>query len=149
MDFSSGEKRPIIRYNNGPGFLPLICYEVIFPEFAAAKANIKDRPDYIVNITNDGWFGNSTGPYQHLAMARIRAIEQGVPLLRAANTGVSAVIGPDGQILDSLDLNKRGYLSDNLELNKITTIYSIYGDWIILGLIISSMTALLIFRKKH
>ena len=145
MDFSSGGKREVIRYKDGPSFLPLICYEVIFPEFSHSEV----KPDLLVNVTNDGWFGDSTGPYQHLAMSQMRAIEQGVPLLRAANTGVSAVIDHNGRILGSLPYNERGFLLANLELIKITTIYSIYGDMAILGLILTSIAILLIFRKKH
>jgi len=144
-DFSRGAARPVIKYKTGPGFLPLICYEVIFPEFAASG----QHPDLLVNITNDAWFGDSTGPQQHLAMARMRSIEQGLPMLRAANTGVSAVIDAHGRIIDSLKLNTYGFLAQNLELAKPVTIYPVYGDVIILGIIILNIAFLLIFRKKR
>lgn len=145
VDFTSGEKREVMRYKDGPGFLPLICYEVIFPEFSHSQT----KPDLLLNITNDGWFGDSTGPYQHLSMSQMRAIEQGVPLLRAANTGVSAVINEFGHIDHSLAYGQRGFLTADIELNKLDTIYSLYGNYVIFGLIIIFSAILLIYRKIY
>ena len=88
-----------------PRMLPLICYEIIFPGDAMPEAQ---RPGWLVNLTNDGWFGISSGPYQHLQQARVRAIEEGLPLVRAANTGISAVVDPVGRIVNSLPLGTRG-----------------------------------------
>ncbi|MEO9166767.1 MAG: apolipoprotein N-acyltransferase, partial [Aestuariivirga sp.] len=99
---------------DGPKTLPVpgagyagfsICYEAIFPGAVAAE---NPRPDWLVNVTNDGWFGTSTGPYQHLAMLRLRAIELGVPAARAANTGISAVIDPLGRITFQSQLDTIG-----------------------------------------
>ncbi len=90
-----------------PAIGPLICYEAIFP---AQVVQAGDRPSLLVNITNDAWFGDSAGPRQHLAAARMRTVEEGLPMLRAANTGISAVIDAHGRVLDSLDLNQRGVL---------------------------------------
>lgn len=144
VDFSRGANRDIIKFGTGPSFLSLICYEVIFPEYARSEQS----PDVIVNVTNDGWFGNSTGPYQHLAMAQMRAIEEGVPVLRAANTGISAVIGPNGKIITSLGYGKRGIIEANVELRPKQTIYKTKGDIIIFVLILIAMFLILILRKK-
>ena len=144
VDISSGEKTELIKYN-GFSFLSLICYEIIFPEYAASKP----QPDFIVNVTNDGWFGNSTGPYQHLAMAQMRAIEQGEPVIRDANSGISAVIDGHGKLLQTLPLSVRGVIDYELELRKTVTIYALYGDKIIFGLIIIIMIALFLYRKKN
>jgi apolipoprotein N-acyltransferase len=86
---------------------PLICYETIFPAQAIDAA---DRPGWMVNITNDAWFGNSTGPRQHLAAARLRAVEEGLPLMRAANTGISAAFDPRGHEVARFGMNQTGLL---------------------------------------
>ncbi|RJL12781.1 apolipoprotein N-acyltransferase [Paracoccus siganidrum] len=88
-----------------PAFQPLICYEAIFPQHPRA---LPQRPEWLLQATNDAWFGQFSGPYQHLAQARLRAIETGLPLIRAANTGISAVIDPHGRIRDSLGLGLEG-----------------------------------------
>ena len=90
--FIPGTRRCAMELPNAPRALPLICYEAIFPGNLGIA---DDRPGWIVNLTNDGWFGNRR-PYQHLQQARLRAIEEGLPVVRAANTGISAVIDPSG-----------------------------------------------------
>ena len=99
--FIAGERRRAMDVPRAPRMLPFICYEIIFPGEATPGS---ERPGWLLNLTNDGWFGISSGPYQHLQQARVRAIEQGLPLVRAANTGMSAVIDPLGRIVESLPL---------------------------------------------
>lgn len=111
--------------------LPLICYEVVFPNDINAAP---DRPALLLQITNDAWFGTFSGPYQHLAQARLRAIEQGLPLARAANTGVSAMIDPLGRITAQIPLGQAGYVDAVLPRPSETTLYRQTGDWGVLGL---------------
>jgi apolipoprotein N-acyltransferase len=125
--------------------LPLICYEAIFPHDVAGTDT---RPGWILQITNDAWFGNLAGPQQHLAQARIRAIEQGLPLLRAANTGVTAVIGPRGEIHQSIALNTTGFLDARVPMAQPATLYSRSGDWPILVLLIAGFTVRRIGRSS-
>jgi apolipoprotein N-acyltransferase len=123
--FIPGTRRRTMPIPNAPLALPLICYEAIFPGDIAARS---DRPGWIVNLTNDGWFGISTGPYQHLQQARLRAIEQGIPLVRAANTGISAVIDPLGRTIARLGLGVEGVLDSPLPSAIAPTIYARVGD---------------------
>jgi apolipoprotein N-acyltransferase len=108
-----------------PSVLPLICYEIIFP---GELKSTGERPGWIVNVTNDGWFGISSGPYQHLQQARVTAIEQGLPLVRAANTGISAVVDPLGRIIGSLALGSEGVLDAPLPRSIGAPIYARFGD---------------------
>lgn len=103
--YSRGPGPSIMSVDGLPDFQPLICYEAIFPQHLRG---LDHRPGWILQATNDGWFGRFSGPYQHLAQARLRAIETGLPLIRAANTGVSAVIDARGTIRDSLPLGAAG-----------------------------------------
>jgi apolipoprotein N-acyltransferase len=123
--FIPGTRRKMIDVPHAPPVLPLICYEAIFPSDTAVG---DERPGWIVNLTNDGWFGISTGPYQHLQQARMRAVEQGLPLVRAANTGVSAVIDPVGRIIASLGLGEEGVLDARLPVALPQTFYGRAGD---------------------
>jgi apolipoprotein N-acyltransferase len=109
--FASGAARRPIATPKAPPFSPLICYEAIFPGRVAGSDG---RPGWLLNLTNDAWFGTSTGPYQHLHQTRMRAIEEGLPLIRAANTGISAVIDAHGRIVASLPLNEMGVLDHAL-----------------------------------
>ena len=123
--FIPGERRRTMEIPTAPRALPLICYEAIFPGDVVAR---DDRPGWIVNLTNDGWFGISTGPYQHLQQVRLRAIEEGLPAVRAANTGISAVIDPMGRIVARLGLGLEGVLDSSLPSAIPPTIYARAGD---------------------
>ena len=123
--FIAGDRRRIMDVPNAPKMLPLICYEAIFPDDVIPGG---ERPGWIVNVTNDGWFGISTGPYQHLQQMRVRAIEQGLPVVRAANTGISAVIDPVGRYTARLDLGVEGVLDAGLPKALPPTIYARAGD---------------------
>ncbi len=112
-DFGVGNGPQTLKLDNAPAFSPLICYEVIFPSEVVNKES-KVKPKWILNVTNDGWFGISKGPYQHLDISRARAIEEGIPVIRAANTGISAVIDSLGQVRKQKNLNERGIIDSKL-----------------------------------
>ncbi|WP_372886628.1 apolipoprotein N-acyltransferase [Shimia sp.] len=105
--------------------LPLICYEAVFPQ---DMRGTETRPDLLLQLTNDAWFGSFSGPYQHLVQARMRAIEQGLPLLRAANTGISAVVDGRGRILAALALDRSGVVDATLPAPLERTVYAATGD---------------------
>ncbi|SMX44562.1 apolipoprotein N-acyltransferase [Actibacterium lipolyticum] len=126
--------------------LPLICYEAIFPHDVNAPP---ERPDWVLQITNDAWFGTFSGPYQHLAQARLRAVEQGLPVLRSANTGVSAVINARGRVLSELPLNTAGQLTVAVPAALAPTVYSRTGDWPALIILIVALAALVTQRRKN
>ncbi|MEG9861673.1 MAG: apolipoprotein N-acyltransferase [Parvularculales bacterium] len=139
-DFASGEgdvlmtlSSPTPDVPNVPTFRPLICYEIIFPEAIHPTA---DRASWLLNITNDGWFGTSTGPWQHLDQARFRAVEQGVPVIRAANTGISVVIDAEGRILENLPLNTQDIIDAPLPPARKSTLYGRWGDSLFFALLI-------------
>jgi apolipoprotein N-acyltransferase len=141
--FIPGTRRRSMEVPNAPRMLPLICYEAVFPGDVVEP---NDRPGWIVNLTNDGWFGISTGPYQHLQQARMRAIEQGLPLVRAANTGISAVIDPLGRIVARLGLGLEGVLDSGLPAAIPPTPYARAGD--IPAVIILAAAWLFVIRRR-
>ncbi len=111
IDYTPGPGPRTLRVGAVPPFSPLICYEVIFPGRVVDR---DDPPKWLLNMTNDAWYGSSAGPYQHLAMARIRAVEEGIPMVRAANTGISAVIDSFGRVLHRVPLNRAGVIDARL-----------------------------------
>ena len=141
--FIPGTRRRTMDIPNAPRALPLICYEAIFPGDITTR---DDRPGWIINLTNDGWFGISTGPYQHLQQMRLRAIEEGLPVVRAANTGISAVIDPSGRIVARLGLGIEGVLDASLPTALPPTIYARLRD-VPIGAILA-VALLLVIRRR-
>ncbi len=110
-DFSAGPGPRSINLDGLPPAGPLICYEAIFP---GRVATLDDRPGWLLNVTNDAWFGISSGPHQHFASARMRAVEEGLPLVRVANTGISGVVDAYGRVTAKLGLGREGVVDANL-----------------------------------
>jgi apolipoprotein N-acyltransferase len=133
IDLSTGPGPRTIALPGLPAFAPLICYEVIFP---GAVVDEQARPAWILNVTNDAWYGRSSGPFQHFAIARTRAVEEGLPLVRVANNGVSGVVDPAGRVLGRIDLDTVGYADLPLPAPGAATLYARGGDWILLALLI-------------
>src|SRR5262249_48766416 len=146
--FIAGDRRRNQRVPGAPDFLPLVCYEIVFPGDAVPRSERPgwlydhlgryidwpfvsgsgERPGWLLNLTNDGWFGATPGPYQHFQQARVRAIEEGLPLVRAANTGISAVVDPVGRVIKSLPLGEEGVLDAPLPQPIAATAYARVGD---------------------
>jgi apolipoprotein N-acyltransferase len=135
--------RPLLRVPGLPAVVPLICYEAIFPREIVQGG---ERPALMLNVTNDGWFGNTTGPRQHLHQARVRAVEEGLPLMRAANNGISAGIDAYGRILARLDLDVRGVIDLRLPEPLRRPLYARFGDTIFLMLWLIGVGAAAIWR---
>ena len=112
--FEPGARHHLLNVPGLPSIVPAICYEAIFPGEIVPDLPAGIKPGAILNVTNDSWFGNTTGPYQHLAQARLRAIEEGLPLVRAANTGISAIVDPYGRIIAELPLGVENVLDGPL-----------------------------------
>jgi apolipoprotein N-acyltransferase len=123
--FSAGPGPRTLQVPGAPPLSPLICYEAIFPGNVTGSG---PRPGWLLNVTNDAWFGRSSGPYQHLASARLRAVEEGLPLVRAANTGISVVVDPWGRTLARLDLGVSDILDSPLPRAVPATPYARFGD---------------------
>ncbi len=143
--FSAGAAPRLLDLGKAGKILPLICYEAIFPHLANHRA---ERPDWLLQITNDAWYGQLAGPQQHLAQARMRAIEQGLALVRVANTGVSAVIGPHGEIRAHLPLGVADFLDADLPGGLPRTIYGRTGDWAVFILLLLGLLGVLTMRRQ-
>jgi apolipoprotein N-acyltransferase len=145
INFSQGNGLKTIKLNSKtPSFSPLICYEAIF------SGNVIDKshpPQFLLNLTNDAWFGLSFGPYQHFDMVRMRSIENGMPTIRVANSGISGLIDPLGKIVALIPLNKKDILDVMLMENLPATIYMRYGNKILI--LISTIILSLAFLKRR
>lgn len=134
--FSAGTGPRLIEIPGAPPASPLICYEIIFPHDVI---NVGRRPGWLLNLTNDAWFGWTAGPYQHFHQARVRAVEQSLPVVRSANTGISAVIDPYGRIFSEIGLGEKGFLDAELPNPGGPTFFVQFGtivEWSVLALAI-------------
>lgn len=146
LDFSAGSGSKTMMLPGLPSFSPLICYEIIFSGAVVAKKS--PRPAWLLNVTNDAWFGISSGPYQHLASARLRAVEEGLPVVRVANTGISAIIDARGKVHHSLQLNRAGVIDGELpQALPNPTLYAELGAlWVALLIGLGSAYSLILHR---
>ncbi|MCR4283463.1 MAG: apolipoprotein N-acyltransferase [Bauldia sp.] len=145
--FSPGRRLRTLTLPTAPPFGPLICYEIVFPGAVVEPAN---RPAWLLNVTNDGWYGRTPGPYQHFLQARVRAVEEGLPLVRAANTGISGIVDAHGREIAGLDLGRIGAVDGPLPAALPPTPYGRFGDFIFLALVVATfLTAVSgkIYRK--
>jgi len=125
IDFTPGPGPRTLHLSGLPPVSPLICYEAIFPRQAIDP---KDRPEWLLTITDDAWFGFTSGPFQHFDAARVRAVEEGLPLVRDGNNGVSGLVDPYGRVLERISLNVIGYADIPLPQALPVTPYERFGD---------------------
>jgi apolipoprotein N-acyltransferase len=145
MDFTAGPGPVSISLPGVPAFSPLICYEVIFPGRVVGA----ERPAWLLNVTNDAWFGLSAGPYQHLASARLRAVEEGLAMVRVAQTGISAVFDARGRGLGWLGLGGTGSLTAWLPPAAAPTAFSQLGLLIPGFFVVIALLASNFWRGRH
>ena len=141
--FAAGSGPGLVALEGFPPFQPLICYEAIFPQERPAG-----RAEWLLHVTNDAWFGDSSGPWQHFAQARFRAIEQGAPLMRSANTGVSAAVDPYGRVVAFLPVGARGFLDAPLPAALEATPYLRFGETFLFAFL-TLMSATLLILRPH
>tara|TARA_E500000331_G_C17025393_1_gene612727 strand:+ start:36 stop:569 length:534 start_codon:yes stop_codon:yes gene_type:complete len=147
QSYSSGSNRDIIDINkNNLSFkiLPLICYEIIY----SGKIFENDKFDYIINISEDGWFGNSIGPYQHYSHSIFRAIESGKYVIRSANNGITAIVNPIGVAEQKILFGKNGYIDFREKRSVETTIFSKFGNKIFFVMILLYIFLIFSFNRN-
>lgn len=153
--FTAGPGPQLLQLPGLPPAVPLICYEAIFANEVARGVNppadaSAPRPGWLVNATNDAWYGHTAGPYQHFQAARLRAIEEGLPLVRAANNGISGLVDPLGRIVASLDLDVRGTLDVKLPQSlEVVTPYAHFRDMPVFVLLALGLSVLSILRRRR
>jgi apolipoprotein N-acyltransferase len=148
-DFSPGPGPVTLAIAGAPPASPLICYEAIFPAHVTAPwEDGAVRPQWLLNVTNDAWFGISSGPYQHLASARMRAVEEGIPLVRAANNGVSGVYDAYGRVRAEAGLGRRAVVDADLPTaTPGVTLYSRYGNYTLSVVLLIYVVVFPVFPK--
>ncbi len=146
--FASGTGPKVIDIPEIGKVLPLICYEAVFPQDVSGTTS---RPEVMMQLTNDAWFGDFSGPQQHVTMAQMRSIEQGVSLLRVANTGITGLIDPFGRFTERLPLNVAGYIDVTVPKALSPTLYSLLGMWIVafMGLIFNIICIFCSFSARR
>jgi apolipoprotein N-acyltransferase len=148
-DFKRGKEETVFSIGSTLKPAPFICYEIIYPSYVRNRVRL--GANILVNMTNDGWFGKSSGAYQHATMARMRCIENGISLARSANTGISMFVDQFGRILGKTQLYTRTELTGKISYTVIPTLYTRFGNWPVLLSLVICLSAGIMFlagRKK-
>ncbi len=144
--FTAGVQRRTLAVPGAPPAAPLICYEIIFP---GAVLPAGPRPGWLINLTDDAWFGDTPGPHQHFLEARVRAVEEGLPLVRSANSGISAIVDGHGRVIASLRLGRMGVVDGGLPVALAPTPYARFGDLIFAVLLAVTAAGALLTKVKQ
>jgi apolipoprotein N-acyltransferase len=143
--FTEGGGARLLSIGDAPPARALICYEIIFPDEIVSDGA---RPGWLINLTNDAWFGSSAGPYQHFHQAQVRAVEQGLPVARAANTGISAVIDAYGRVIAEIGLGEKGVIDADLPKVGSATLFAQFGIILETGVLVLALMAWLAWRAR-
>lgn len=141
-DFKRGKAQMVLKISDSLRASPFICYEIIYPGFV--REIVKTGAELIVTITNDGWFGKTSGPYQHAAMAQIRAVENGRPMVRCANSGISMVVDSYGRVVKKTPIYVRQILNSQVNMQSFDTRYLQWGDWFVVACLLLCLAALIV-----